>query len=220
MGYRGVQLSATDPETRPRDLSQSARRDLAHAVTRLELVCAGLDLFIPAHHFTDPAFMARAFDASVAAIELAAALGRVPVTLPLPPGDHRELHGAIGETASRHGVGVLVPILTATECDALQPPCAASVDCAAVLGAGGDPVALVLSADGRVGGVRVAELGRAGLRMPVLDPRESRLDLLTLRVALETVGFQHLPVVDARQWDEPDAGLLAVLDRWKALVPA
>ncbi|MFZ9880777.1 MAG: hypothetical protein ACO3QC_05185, partial [Phycisphaerales bacterium] len=44
LGYRGAQLSAADPATRPRDLGASARRDLAAALARSELACAGIDL--------------------------------------------------------------------------------------------------------------------------------------------------------------------------------
>jgi hypothetical protein len=132
-GYRGVQLSATDPETRPRELSMSARRDLAATMTRLELACSGIDLFIPPAHFADPSHMARAFEATEAAIEFAGMLGRVPVTLPLGPRDAGEFLSAITAVATRHGVDILLPIVEPSEIEMLSPPCAASIDCAAVL---------------------------------------------------------------------------------------
>lgn len=217
-GYRGVQISATDPETRPRDLSTSARRDLAATLVRHELACSGIDLFIPAAHFTDPSHVARAFDATTAAIEFAAVLGRAPVTVPLPLDEAGEVRSALAAVAARNGVDVLVPIATSTELASLAAPLAASIDCAAVLAAGGDPSALVLAAQAQLGGVRLVDLGRSGLRTPILEPRESRLDALSLRVTLESAGFTRLPVVDARQWSDPARGLSLVLDRWSALV--
>ncbi|MEY4116836.1 MAG: hypothetical protein RLZZ116_164 [Planctomycetota bacterium] len=216
-GYRGVQLSATDPETRPRELSMSARRDLAATMTRLELACSGIDLFIPPAHFADPAHMARAFEATEAAIEFAAMLGRVPVTVPLAPKDAGDFLSAMTAAAARHGVDVLLPIVEPNELELLSPPFTASVDCAAVLAAGGDPAALACRAQARLGGVRLVDLGRAGLRVPILEPRESRLDALALRIALDTIAFTRSPVVDARQWAEPAQGLAAVLSRWSAL---
>lgn len=216
-GYRGVQLSATDPETRPRELSMSARRDLAATMARLELTCSGIDLFIPPSHFADAAHMARAFEAAEAAIEFAAMLGRVPVTVPLGPRDSGEILSAITAVATRHGVDVLLPVVDSTELEMLSPPCAASIDCAAVLAAGGDPSAVVFKAQSRLGGVRLVDLGRTGLRAPILEPRESRLDALALRIALDTVAFTRSPVVDARQWTDPGQGLAAALARWSAL---
>ena len=216
-GYRGVQLSATDPETRPRELSMSARRDLAATMTRLELTCSGIDLFIPPSHFTDPTHMARAFEATEAAIEFAGMLGRVPVTVPLAPKGSTEILSAITAVATRHGVDVLLPIVEPSELESLSPPCAASIDSAAVLAAGCDPSMLVCRAQSRLGGVRLVDLGRSGLRTPILEPRESRLDALALRIALDTVAFKRSPVVDARQWADPEQGLTAVLARWSAL---
>ncbi|MEY2716332.1 MAG: hypothetical protein RIT24_2675 [Planctomycetota bacterium] len=216
-GYRGVQLSATDPETRPRELSMSARRDLAATMTRLELTCSGIDLFIPPAHFADATHMGRAFEAAEAAIEFAGMLGRVPVTMPLAPKDSCDFLSAMTAVASRHGVDLLLPIVEASELEMLSPPCAASIDCAAVLAAGGDPSALVFRAQARLGGLRLVDLGRTGLRAPILEPRESRLDALALRIALDTVVFARSPVVDARQWTDPAQGLGAVLARWSAL---
>lgn len=217
-GYRGVQLSATDAETRPRELSASARRDLAATLARHELSCAGVDLFIPAAHFTDATLVARAFEATEAAIEFAATLGRAPVTVPLPLDEAGEVRAAVAAVASRHGVDVLLPLTQPSEFVKCASPFAASIDCAAVLAAGGDPASLALAAQSRLGGVRLVDLGRSGLRIPILEPRESRLDALALRISLESAGFNRLPVVDARQWTDPARGLAVVLDRWSALV--
>ncbi|MFM9144330.1 MAG: hypothetical protein ACKORL_02915 [Phycisphaerales bacterium] len=58
-GIRGAQLSATQPGMRPRELGESARRDLRATLVRLELVASGIDAWIPTSHFTDPATVER-----------------------------------------------------------------------------------------------------------------------------------------------------------------
>lgn len=219
MGYRGVQLSATDPETRPRDLSASARRDLAATLARLELVCSGIDLFLPPSHLADAAHVGRAFEAVEATLEFAGQLGRAPVTIPLSPADEFEVRLAIAERASRLGVPVLLPVVGADELPKLVAPFAASIDCAGALAAGARPEELVARAGPALGGVRLVDLWRSGLRGPILEPRESRLDALLLRIALETAAFRGLSVVDARQWSGPRAGLERSLERWNALIP-
>src|SRR5690606_35381914 len=85
LGFRFIQLSATHPGLRPRELDQSARRDLLATLRRRERSPAGVDLWIPPEHFADAAQVDRAVAAAIAAIELAADLGRVPLSLALPP---------------------------------------------------------------------------------------------------------------------------------------
>ncbi|MEZ6163399.1 MAG: hypothetical protein R3B67_03075 [Phycisphaerales bacterium] len=46
LGHRAVALDVTVPELRPRNLSRSARRDLAALLRKAELELAGLDLWI------------------------------------------------------------------------------------------------------------------------------------------------------------------------------
>ncbi|MCE2882281.1 MAG: hypothetical protein LW636_07980 [Planctomycetaceae bacterium] len=220
LGYRGAQLSAADPATRPRDLGASARRDLAAALSRSELSCSGVDLFITPAHFTDPAFVEKAADASFAALGLAADLGRAPLVLPLPADAATDVRAALAAEASRRGVAIVVPLDGASPEErsyADAPPFARGVDCAAVLAAGGRPEAVVAALGGRLGGVRLVDLLRSGLRGPILEPRASRLDALALRIAIELAGFRGLPVVDARQWADPDEGIAASIARWRDL---
>ncbi|MBI1303270.1 MAG: hypothetical protein GC172_05730 [Phycisphaera sp.] len=224
LGLRGVQFSAAFAATRPRDLDRSARRDLAATLARHELLCAGIDLFIPPAHFTDQALVSRAVDAILGAIGLASDLGRVPLTAPIPTEGAREVRAAAAESALRLGVTLLEPISSA---DARpEPPFLASVDTAAVLAAGGDPVASVAALGRALGGVRVVDLLRSGLRGPILERGESRLDVRALRTALElaevpaaaAVGAGRLlPVLDARQWMSPREGVAASVARWRAL---
>ena len=107
-GLRGVQLDATSPETRARDLSASARRDLRATMHRNELICAGLDFLIPPAHYADPTHVSRAFDAIVGAIGLAADLGRVPVTAPLPSDVPADIRDAVAAEGTRLGVSLLL----------------------------------------------------------------------------------------------------------------
>jgi sugar phosphate isomerase/epimerase len=261
LGYRGVQLAATDPETRPRDLSPSARRDLAAALARCELACSGIDLFIPPEHFTDGAFAARAFDAARDAIGLAADLGRAPVVLPdldEAPG----LREALAAEALHRGVRLAVPArsrdgATATgtrgeparqsmpqaasaspaarSAERLSEPLSACVDCAASLAAGERPDEAILALGSTLGAVRVVDLTRSGMRGPIGQRGEARLDVAALRVALDVVGFvsgfvsgfdsgfdsgfRGLPVVDARQWLAPADGLARSIACWIAHAP-
>ena len=215
LGVRGAQLSATDPATRPRDLGASARRDLRAMLARHELACAGLDFFIPAAHYTDPTHVSRAFDALLGAIGLAADLGGAPVTAAIPSDVPADFRAAIGAEASRLGVAVLIPA-GASPVD-LAAPFAPAVDCATVLGESGRPEEVIARLGPRLGGVRLVDLLRSGLRGPILEPGESRLDALAVRMAIEVSSFAGLPVLDARQWQEPRRGIADSARRWAQL---
>ncbi|MEO0475148.1 MAG: TIM barrel protein [Planctomycetota bacterium] len=84
LGFAAVQLDATLPGIRPRELDTTARRDLSATVMRAGMSVSGIDFFIPAEHYSDPQHADRAVAAAVAACELAGDLGRVPLSLNLP----------------------------------------------------------------------------------------------------------------------------------------
>lgn len=215
LGLRGAQLSATDPATRARDLGASARRDLRATLARHELACSGLDFFIPAAHYTDPTQVSRAFDALLGAIGLAADLGGAPVTAAIPADATADFRAGIAAEASRLGVSVLIP--TGATPVELGAPFAATVDCATVLGESGRPEEVIARLGPRLGGVRLVDLLRSGLRGPILEPGESRLDALAVRMAIEVSGFAGLPILDARQWQEPRRGIADSSARWSQL---
>ncbi|MDI9403588.1 MAG: hypothetical protein QM516_06925 [Limnohabitans sp.] len=222
LGYRGAQLNGTDPTMRPRDLGASARRDLKATLARVELVCSGIDLFIPPAHFEDPATVTRAVDAVAAALVLGAELGRAPVTVSLPETVEPSLRDALVAEAQRVGSRLLVPCHERASVQKLahSPAIGASLDCAAVLAAGGRPEELILQAGDRFGAVRIVDLLRSGLRGPILEPRESRLDCIALKAALSLAeGSQSVPsaVVDARQWADPRSGITASINRWMSI---
>jgi len=223
-GFRAVQLSATQPGMRPRELSASARREVRALLGRLELVASGVDAWIPPSHLRDPEHVDRAVHAALAACDWAAELGRVPVCM--DPGDepsdevarrHRaEAVAAIDAGASRVGVavawlgGIGVAGFTGGVC----------LDPAMELASGHDPVVRVAACGPRLRAVRVVDLTRAGHRGPVEAGERGRLDLMAFRVALSVSDFGGLPVVDARGWSDARGGALASAEAWAAALPA
>lgn len=222
-GIRGVQLSATHPQTRPRELGVSARRDLRATLSRHELQASGIDLWIPPAHYGDPAHADRAVDAVRAACALASDLGRMPVSLELPPPAMAadgtpvpaESIAAIAAAADRSGV-TIADASGALGCP--WPPIGICMDPAAVLANGEDPVSAAAKAGRRLAAARLVDLLRSGMRGPPGGKDGARLDLLGYRVALEAAGFGGLPVIDARQWQDPHGGVLACMHAWTAVL--
>jgi len=224
LGYRGVQWPATQPTLRPRDFDAGALRGLKSELKRLELTCSGLDVWIPPGHFLDPALLDRAVAALDAAIAFAAGVAEVtgdrPVVCTLFPSKaERKNSGRSGEAldeavtalaalAEREGIAIA---------DHAVDPAAGigfGVDPAACLASGVDPVARVLAAGNDLCSARLVDLFRSGLRGPVGESGESRLDVSAYRATLDIVGFRRAVVVDARQWREPLSGLTKSLERW------
>jgi len=83
-GVGGVQFSAAQTGLRPRDLDRMARRGLRERLRQLELAPTGIDLWIPPGHFADGQHADRVADAIRDAIDLAAELDRIGVSLSLP----------------------------------------------------------------------------------------------------------------------------------------
>jgi sugar phosphate isomerase/epimerase len=216
LGLEGVQLDAADPDLRPRELGESARRDLAAALRRRGLRASGIDCFIPVERFADPARVERAMDAVHGCVSLAEHLQRVPVCMHLPHVEAPEVVQALQREAQRRGVP-LADCTVPVSADASMSVC---VDPAAVLAGGGDPAAVVAAAGARIVAARVVDLLRSGLRGPVDEPGASRLDTLGYRVALEVAGFRGLPVIDCRQWTDMRRAVLDTAQRWAALLPS
>ncbi|MBX2850471.1 MAG: sugar phosphate isomerase/epimerase [Phycisphaeraceae bacterium] len=108
-GFAAVQLDATLPGLRPRELDTTARRDVLSTAMRAGLTIAGIDFFIPAEHYHDPRHVDRAVEAAVAACSLAGDLGRVPVSLNLPTKKvDPSLSQMIADSADAYGVTLAI----------------------------------------------------------------------------------------------------------------
>lgn len=231
LGYRAVQLSATRQGMRPRDLDGAARRALKALLRRIELTPSGVDLWIPSGHFADPARSDRAVAAVSEAVELAAELGRVPVSLNLPAmaSENAALRDVIESMlghADRHGID-LVDCATPPASDAVRATLAhagrlrVGVDPAAWLAQRGDPVAAIVMHAALLGGVRLCDLTRSGMRAPVADGdcggarEDAQLDAAAFAATLSVAAPQVTPVADPRQWREPWEGLAQTKEVWE-----
>lgn len=239
-GFRAVQLDGTLPGIRPRDLDQRGRRDLIGVLTRRGMTLAGIDLFLPRRHFLETENIDRAMAASVAAISLAADLGRVPVSISLPVkslGD--DARKAIVEAADGHGVRLAIHAEDAIDelaawVDRLDlHALGIGIDPAAVLasgkvgdGAGNDPVKILHRLGRRVAVARLDDL--AGADSDASDDEgicgagyrcvlgEGDLDVLSYRIALDLAAGRTGPVVlDLRGLENPLAGALAAHKTWE-----
>ena len=220
-GFRAAQLSATAPGLRPRDLNQSARRDVLATLKRNELLLSGIDLWIPLEHFLDPAHVDRALEATMQAIELAADLGRCPLSMILPRDDddddeqdsQAETLGTIASHAAHFGV----EIADHSETAHLRKHFGMGIDPVACLARDEDPVAIIMSNPEKLVSARLADLQKSGMRGPIGDKAEGRLEVMAYRVGLSVVGYERPVVVDTRQWNEPWEGLDQTGSYWQMM---
>jgi sugar phosphate isomerase/epimerase len=221
MGFRYVQLSATQRGMRPRELDRSARRDLAATLRRREMSIAGVDVWIPPRHFTDDAHADRAVAAALEAISFAADLGRCPVSVTLPVGhDEAErsvaapLIEALVTRASHLGVVLADHAVPVQQRDGVQ----VGIDPAAWLAAGEDPATAVSQHAARVACVRLCDLLTSGMRGSIDDEEEGRLDVTAYRVAVSLGALAQPVVADARQWRDPWGGLERTRKTWELAI--
>ena len=218
MGFRYVQLSATQSGLRPRELGRSARRDLLVRMRRLQMRISGLDLWIPPDHFLDPAHVDRAVDAVGATLQLAGDLGRCPVSLELPrPVDDETLKPVI-ETIAEQALRVGVQLADHAGPDAASDQLGVGIDPAAHLSRNEDPALAVTNTADRLVSVRLCDLLTSGMRGPIGETQGARLDVLSYRVALSVCGYDRPVVVDARQWSQPWPGLAQTAQTWVAVM--
>lgn len=235
-----VQLSAGQVGTRPRDLDRSGRRDLLVAARRLELEIAGIDAWFSSEALTDPDRVDAAMTALMESVELAAELGRLPISLRFPRDGVEDLIESLVMAGERVGVRILdhaAPprgsrfdrVDSDTAPQGLLVPgeeeaAPTSVECggAAIegLGVGLDPPSWLvagldpLDAAGRgIESLRLADLTADGMRVPAGDP-DGRVDLVALLATARVGGLEAIPVIDARRWADPVAGVQATLSRW------
>jgi sugar phosphate isomerase/epimerase len=220
MGFRHVQLSATQPGLRPRELDRSARRDLLAVLRRRELSVSGVDLWIGPGDFLNPAKVDRAVAAVIEAIELAADLGRCPVSLTLPGREadsDREkpalepVMAALIKAAQSRDVPLADHAIPVVEREYIG----VGIDPAAWLARDEDPASAVSRHADRLVSLRLCDLLTSGLRGPIGDEQEGRLDVLAYKVAAGLANALRPVVVDVRQWTDPWAGLKQTLEMWR-----
>ena len=215
LGFRFVQLNAAQGGLRPRELDHSARRDLLATLRRRELMVAGIDAWIPISHFGDPARVDHAVAALRGAIELASDLGRVPVSVSLP--QDPAIISTLVEHASHHGVRLAdhhVPPRDSSSFAGMDG-LGIGIDPAAYLSQNLDPAAAIHGHASRLVSARVSDLLSSGLRAPLGDREEGRLDVTAYQVALSIAGYSAPVVADARQWPDPWGGLERTSQIWR-----
>ncbi|MBX3374140.1 MAG: hypothetical protein KF817_09910 [Phycisphaeraceae bacterium] len=226
IGFRSMQLSAAQPGIRPRDLDRGARRDLRAFLARRGTSCSGVDLWIPAAHFLDPARADAAVQAVCDAIGLAADLAtddRARALSTVLPGDPPDARVAIQREAARCGVTIVdfsttgSPVSaagTGGAADAMASGAASGasrasvvewtrigIDPAALLAQGRDPIDAVIASTGRIGAARLVSPAPSGGRGPVVGGRgDGRFNLTMYRAALTVSGPEVPVIVDARGW--------------------
>ena len=214
LGYRAVQLDATHPDARPRELDRSARRDLAALLRRNELELTGVDLWLPPEHLAGGDHLDRAIEAVVGAIafvrEMAGLLPTRPVvSVTLPKSPDADAMAAVHAAAEREGVSIAN--------HAWPPPPAGAVglDVALAIMAGVSPAKTVTTLGPRLAAVRLSDAGVAG-RVPVGSPG-GRLDAAALAATL-SISAPGAPVVaDARMLPDPREAARAALALWRGV---
>lgn len=201
----GVQLDATMPGLRPRELDESARRDIASFLRRRGLRCTGVDLFIPPEHYTRSDSQDRAMTALDAAMTLARSVsdgaGNASITTQLPdsPG---EITQAISDAANRVGVQVGMSQWPVAALPEHHSPLRIALDPALVLAKGDDPAAQCARLAASILALRLTDASSQGLRVEAASSGgRLRLDALLVSHALLAPGTPL--VLDARGLQSP-----------------
>ena len=219
-GFSAIQLDATAPGLRPRELDRSARRDLAAILRRAGLLFTGLDLWIPPEHLTDPSRAERAADAIVQAIGLAAELVRAgagppgpAVSVVLPAGVAPEVLTHIARSADRDGVRIADHAIAAAESKvAAGSGVQLGLDPAAYLLANLDPAAAAARAGSGLASARLSDASLIGRVVP--GAPGGRLDILAYVASLSVAGYDRPLILDLRALPAPVAAARAVLADW------
>ena len=221
IGYRAVQLDATAPGLRPRELDRSARRGVAALLRRLGLGLSGLDLLIPPAEFRQRATMDRALAAALAAVELASDLSRLAsgtpvVCVDLPQDPNPEVEAALRERAAALGARV-ADLVWPARAAAPGDPVGIGIDPARVLLAEGDPAAAAAKAGAGLVCARWSDTDGGARIAPLRTTRRGRLDDLAYRVALGTAGYSGAVVLDLRTVPSWEAVAADALETWRSL---
>ncbi|MEM1209544.1 MAG: TIM barrel protein [Planctomycetota bacterium] len=225
-GITGVQLDATLAGTRPRELDRRARQDLLALVRRTGLSLGGLDCFVPTAHLTAGPDLDRAVAALVAAVTLAADLGRTCLSFALPTLDEtpRDALDAVLEAADAHAVPLALH--AEHDLDALRrlvdsigsPTVRVGVDAASCLIASRE---ITATATADIGSLRLADArhdrDRQWQRCALGD---GELDIPAAHIAAELTPRDGRPVVlDTSRVEHPAAAMREAVAAWQAHAP-
>lgn len=216
-GYRWAQLDAAVPGIRPRDLSRSARRDLAALLRRCELGLSGLDLWIPDDHFASPEHAYRAVAATTQALALAADLATLTdspgrtVSLRLPAVMADGVERSLLDAAERFEARIADHSLPVREAADDARRLGAGVDPAALLMAGEDPAAIAARLGDRLVGVRLSDLDAGGARVV---PGRGRLDTDAFIAAVSVAGWTGPLVLDLRGVHDAQGVMRQAIAEW------
>lgn len=229
-GFNAIQLDATLAGIRPRELDGRARKDLLALLARRGARPTGIDLFIPRQHYTDPQHVDRAMTATLAAIGLAADLGKLPLSLAIPVNKMPdELKTVLIETADSRGIRLAIH--AEDQLDALiawittvdLPALGAAIDPAALLARGKNPVDIAQQLGSKLTVARLSDVERGSspdedepageaVRCPV---GSGDLDVLAYRVAADLASNRAGPVVlDLRGLVNPLQSAAAAKKQW------
>ncbi len=223
-GFVAVQLDATMPGLRPRELDASARRDLGATVRRAGLSVAGVDFFIPQDHFRSAEHLDRAAEAAGAAIAFAADLGRVPVSMALPIDDVDEaLIDTLLGAADGYGVRLAVHHEAGPQQlnEWLKPLdtsiIGGGIDPANLLAARHDPAGIAQSLGGKLAVARLSDARRGQGDGARSVAGQGDLDLTAYRVSVDLSPKRAGPVVlDLRALADPLNAAAQAAGAWDA----
>ena len=221
-GFKAVQLDATLSGIRPRDLDRRARRDLLAVLNRQSVQLAGIDLFVPRTHFEQSQYIDRAITATLNSIELAADLGRIPLSVALPV---EQLDQDVKDTLIKaaDGRGVRLAVHAEDQLDALQVwvdevdlfCLGVAIDPAALLSQSQDPVTVVQNLGNRLAVARLRDWSGEGIGSCPVGRGE--LDMTRYRVVLDLAPGRVGPVVlDLRGQDNVITSAAVAMQAWES----
>ncbi len=200
-GYAAVQMDAAMPGLRPRELDQSARRDVLTMLRNRGACVSGLDLFVPTTHFVQAEFLDRAVSAVREALELAgqwsgASTGeeRLSVSVMLPANVDPSVVATLGSYAER--VGAVLADCAWPVRGSVDVTAPVGIDPALILMAAADPAQAVSKLAHAPATARLSDIGPEG-RVEA-GAGTGRLDVAAYRVALSVSGYAGPLVCDLR----------------------
>ncbi len=213
LGFRAVHLDASHPELRPRDLTRSARRDLAALLRRNGLAYSGVDLWAPPAHLTDPARADHAIAAFSQAIELAADMASLTGGPPILSTSLLDVPASViaplTEVTNRCGAYIADHAWSSdghAQAHASRgAPLGMGIDPAVILLAGADPARTVSALSATDGpGILSARLSDTdGAARITPGASSGRLDAFAYAIALHTACFERHIVLDLRGVPNP-----------------